>query len=147
MAFTGSNAQCRRDVNDRSVTRSDCPWPQGAPSATHRVNAATVGSGNRLPGGIVSDSSVCRRAWISRLCSASSGDDRRAPIPALEQGLPRVDPEPAARLLAAVAGKTGLHEDRPDLGLETLLGPAARLTPPAGASLVRRQGKQPADDH
>ena len=94
----------------RSLAASDrlC-GPVSSLGRPRRRRRRRVASGRCLPGGIVNAGSACRRAWTSRLSSALAGHDRRAPVPALHQRLPRVDPEPAAGLLAAVAGEAGLQ--------------------------------------
>ena len=77
----------RRERLERPVLLARDRRPEGpafgqvAPSATHAARSALAGSGNGLPGGILSASSAWLTAWISRLPFGSPGTTAGPPSP------------------------------------------------------------------
>ena len=65
---SGSNAQCFLPTISGAA---EVDFGHFAPADTQAARSARTGSGKNFPGGISSDSSSCRIAWMSRLLSAS----------------------------------------------------------------------------
>ena len=112
---------------------------QLAPSAIHRLNADLTSSGKASTGRHLQLVVGLVDRLDEQALLGMTGHDRRPTIAPLEQRLPRINLEPAARLLAAMTGQTFVDQNRPDLQLEEAVG---RVVGPCRAQESQNRPRQ-----